>query len=81
MVEQLALDLRDDVAGGAVAYGGIYTQGCYAQALVGSAEQVVVGNAVANDKAVRPACRAEPPPMGRADRTLQLPAGPPYLLG
>ena len=64
MVEQLALDLRDDVAGGAVAYGGIYTQGCYAQALVGSAEQVVVGNAVANDKAARPACRAEPPPWG-----------------
>ena len=53
MVEQLALDLRDEVAGGAAAEEGINTQGCYAQALVGSAEQVVVGNAVANGKAAR----------------------------
>ncbi len=50
-MQQLAFDLGDHVAGRAVAERGVKTQGCFAQALLGGAEQIVVGDAVAVGKA------------------------------
>ena len=51
VMQQFPLHLRDDVAGGAVAPLGLKAQRRLAQALVGSAEHILVGHAMADREA------------------------------